>query len=129
MRTVLLILLISTAAQAQVTTHKHIKTAPDGSMYDKRTYFWNGEKVEVLPKYKYVSSHTRHTMAGISDHRHNPDWHRYQQRLADEKARREEIRRSRPKNQPQPISVQWFYYYYRPTPWSPAFYYNSYRSY
>jgi len=128
MKAILLLLIFASSSLANEFTRE----APNGSVYDTRTYYYDENKQEVLvrPKFANLTDAERHDLFGMTSGRKNPKWITAKEDWEKELARRRAMRTANAQRKAQQPTVIYRYYpVYYPT-YYPAsqnysrFYYN-----
>jgi len=121
MKTILLLLIFASNSLANDFTRE----APNGSVYNVRTHYYNKDKQKVLirPKFANLDDKDRHILLDLPDARNNPKWIAAKEEWEEELARRRAIRVAnaqeeaeyRRQNMRQPRIVYRYYPVYYPT--------------
>lgn len=121
MKTILLLLIFASSSLANDFTRE----APNGSVYNARTHYYNKNKQRVLirPEFANLNDADRHALFGMPDVRNNPKWIAAKKEWEEELERRRAIRvvnaqeeaEHRRQNMRQPRIVYRYYPVYYPT--------------
>ena len=122
MKAILLLLIFASSSLANDFSIE----APNGSVYDTRTYYYdkNKQKVIVRPKFANLTNAERHDLFGMPDARKNPKWIAAKQEWEKELAKRRVTRIANAQEKARRPTIVYRYYpiYY-------PIYYSSYQNY
>jgi hypothetical protein len=112
MKAMLLLLIFASSSLANEFTRE----APNGSVYDTRTFYYdeNKQKVLVRPELANLTDSERQDRFGMTNERNNPKWIAAKQEWKEELARRRAIRTANAQQKArQPTIIYRYYPVYR----------------
>ena len=107
MKSILLLLIFASSSLAN-----DFAEAPNGSVYDTRTYYYDENKQEVLvrPKFANLTNAERQDRVGMTNARNNPKWIAAKKEWETELAKRRAIRTANAQEKARQPTIIYRYY-------------------